>query len=220
MEYKKNVKGERTVAAILDYIFFSIVMALSSLVTLPFFGFEAIMNDPAGGFFNFEATIPYTVANIVIGLVLGFIYYVYVPYAKDGKTFGKMILRVKAIDDLGRNPSLKMHAIRAIMLWEYYISVPLLLVLLAGFFPFMVVLSLSQTLLIIITIIALIMYLAREDSRGLHDLIAGTYIVDERYDADAEVIEAAAKAEDWATIEDSDDDDFMADYDKDDPWER
>ncbi len=225
MEYKKFVKGERVVAVILDFIFYQIAITISSLFAVPFFGWQAFMeftwNGEVGGIGEFtEELIGYMILSAIISLILGIFYYVYVPYKKDGKTLGKVILRIKVVDDIGQNPPFKVHFIRSIAMWGTYLLTPITFVILFNPFAYTVLSGVIGFAMFMLTLIAFLMILFRQDERGLHDLIANTYVVDDRYDPDLKAVEAATQAKDWAQLEDGEDDDFMKDYDKDDPWSK
>ncbi len=224
MEHKKFVKGERIVAVILDFIFYQIAVTISSLFTIPFVGFQTFMdfarNGNIGDIGDYsDAFIAYTIATTIIGLILGILYYVYVPFRKDGKTLGKIILKIKVVDDVGKNPSFKVHFIRSIAMWSTYLLAPVTFVILFNPIAYTVLSAIIGFVTGFLVIVAFLMILFRQDERGLHDFIADTYVVDERYDPDLKAVEAATQAKEWAELEE-DDDDFMKEYDKEDPWSK
>ncbi|GEM_PF-675713 len=232
MHIKQQVKGERTVALIVDYIILQIILFILMLpITLLTIGGQytfitiGVGMDPAGE--DLMSFVIFTLVVAVVSFIVGFIYFAIVPWRMNGRTLGKALLSVKVIDEFGVNPSLKTHALRAIAIWDLYIGIPAAFLALAGFWAYTIVSTLIGFIWFIVMLVAFIMIMARGDERGLHDLIAGTYVVDVRYEADKELVEAATKAGDWADIEGLEDDaDDFIDEDEveqartnDDPWE-
>lgn len=224
MNYKKNVKLERVVAVIIDGIIVGIVSSIFSYGAIALFGdpdsfFDFLIDD-----FNIQNITGMSTSIFFVFTLISFIgalfYYVLIPYKFNGKTLGKMALRIKAIDSLGKNPSLKQHILRAIRVYAYFISIPFLITIFFNDAIYLFVDGFSGILSTVLMIISFFMILGRDDARGFHDLIADTYVVDHNYDPDIALREAATKAQDWVEVEDDADDDIFNTNHTDDPWEK
>ncbi len=222
MNYKKNVKLERVVAVILDGLLVGMVSSIVSFVVMMIFGDGEVFFDFVVDDFNIEnltgMTTPIFALFVLASFIGALFYYVYIPYRFNGQTIGKMAMKIKAIDDLGNNPNLKQHILRAIRVYSYFLSVPFLITLFFNDAIYLFIDSTTSTAATVLMIISFFMILGRDDARGLHDLIAGTYVVDKNYDPDIALREAATQAKEWADIESDEEDDTMVDPD--DPWEK
>ncbi|MFU8786514.1 MAG: RDD family protein [Candidatus Izemoplasmataceae bacterium] len=228
MNYKENVKGERVIAAVLDSIFVGLIVAIPTLIISVSIG---LGNQQGVISWNpFVDEMPqelfwYTFAITIIGVLIGILYYVLIPTINKGQTLGKAILSIKVINEVGENPSFKIHFIRAISIWSDYLAVPLLGLYFVSFVTYTVVSSLVGVVIFFIILISLIMVITDQKSQGLHDRLANTFVVDKRYNPNLEMVEAAVRAKEWADIDQVDEDDpFMNQYsnkDKEkskDPW--
>lgn len=231
---KENVKGERVIAAVLDAIFLSIATFIIGIFVAVGFGIEQTFE-----FFisstemttGVEGLFGYIVATTIVGLVVGFVYYAVIPAKSDGQTLGKKILGIKVINELGENPNLKVHTIRAINIWDVYISVPLLAFYLINFVLYTVLSTIAGLIIFVVVLVSLIMVLTDPKSQGLHDRMVNTFVVDKRYDPNREAREAAASIKDWADVEGEPEEGFMDEFesysnkeekteDEKDPWEK
>jgi uncharacterized RDD family membrane protein YckC len=232
---KENVKGERIIAAILDSIFLSIATGVLSLIVALAFGieqtFEFLISSTDVTVSGSDGFFAYMVATSLVGLVIGFIYYAVIPAKSDGQTIGKKILNIKVINELGENPNLKVHTIRAINIWDVYISVPLLAFYLINFVLYTVLSTIAGLVIFVLVLVSLIMILTDQKSQGLHDRMVNTFVVDKRYDPNREAREAAASIKDWADVEGDSEEAFMDEFeaysnkeeaseDEKDPWEK
>ncbi|MFP4286880.1 MAG: RDD family protein [Candidatus Izemoplasmataceae bacterium] len=232
---KENVKGERIIAAILDGIFLGIATFIVNIVVAVAFGAEQTLN-----FFissndinqSMEGLFSFILVTSIVALVIGFVYYALIPAKSGGQTLGKKLLGIKVINELGENPSLKVHTIRAINIWDVYISVPLLAFYLVNFVLYSVLSTIAGLVILVLVIVSLIMIITDQRSQGLHDRMVNTFVVDKRYDPNREAREAAASIKDWADVEgDSDEEEFMDEFEQysnkedatdeeKDPWEK
>jgi len=224
MHNKRPVKGKRIVAAIIDVLFFTLLTMLIGGIFLPLFGLEVA--DPLefinNGDFDF-GTHPTPVAAVIETITffaIGIVYYAYIPFMKDGKTPGKIIMKIKAIDETGANPSFKRHLARAIELYSYYISVPALVLIFFDLNTFLWVNTIIIAGTFLLFMISLTTIFTRLDERGVHDMIAKTYVVSEDYDPEApEEDDHGTKKLVWDE-DDDEEEDFMKGYEKEDIWKR
>lgn len=222
MEYKK-VPGERIVAAIIDYIFVQIITVIFGLIPVIILGFDATAElfigslNESNGMIEGDLAIAFVLFSYVT--ILGsIIWLVIMPRFMNGQTVGKKIMKIKAINQYGDNPSLWQHFIRSAQNWpNYYLAiivwlmtVDYMLYTVASFFSFFIQIAVFVTL---------IMFLARRDGRGFHDLISGTYVVGVDDNGDRKFAEATAQMSEWAEVVDPDDDGFMEETEKKDEWD-
>ncbi|MFP4077520.1 MAG: RDD family protein [Candidatus Izemoplasmataceae bacterium] len=209
-----SVKGQRLVAAIVDYLIFQLFAFIAGLVLIPFIGIDAIIEASLsvleGGEAN-EDFIQFTVITTLFSIVIGVFYYGVIPAKKKGQTIGKMFFHIKAIDEQGDNPSLAGHLKRAIMLYSLYLGTPALLLIPTDYDAYASTNSLLSFLTSGAVLVSLILLATRSDARGLHDMIAKSYVVDERFATDGQE-EAVNEKEDPLDFN------YDAWEDKDDPW--
>lgn len=86
-----------------------------------------------------------------------------------------------------------------------------------NFIAYIVLAAIVGNLTTIVILVAFIMFLAREDGKGLHDLIANTQVVKVDYDINKQFVEKTSQMGDWAEVVDEDDDGF-GEIKKDDEW--
>ncbi len=223
MSYRFNVTVPRILAAAIDLVILNFLILISQAFYFPFEFFDdgvselQTLNSPN----PLTAIDPSTlIISVFVMLLIGLVLYVYVPYQKDGKTIGKMLMRVKAIDASGNPPSLTQHFLRAIIVYEFYLYV--LIVWLIFIDPELFALAevgvLGITTLAIFFSLSMIIF--SPDGAGFHDLLAKTYVVDENYDPVLEKeVDPTKQRKDWAFQETQDkEDDFLKAYDDRDPW--
>ncbi len=226
MENYQNVLLRRLFAAFFDFVLFQTLWSLSLQLTIPIIGWEAFIDWIVEGEIGIEdevtaAYAAYTIVSALLGVVIGILYYAYVPWIKDGKTLGKTLMGVKVVDGRGRNPSVLKHMARAIMLWGIYVVTPLSFTILIDPLIYTMLTSAAGLLFYTVAFAGLFMLFFRGDSRGPHDLLAETRIVDENFEPSWEMVEPDLRKEDWAAKETIDrKDDFLAEYDERDPWKR
>ncbi|MGM0435598.1 MAG: RDD family protein [Bacillota bacterium] len=173
--------GPRILAALVDYIIHGITIAVLVAIVWAFTGyenaFESIMDYALEGVVS-ETYITYQVISIVSAVVSGFIYYGIVPTLTQGQTIGKKMFNIKALKADGTPPSLGAHLLRAVMLYGTYFSALFSLAILIDDFSAYESLNAPFSYLAsLIVFVSLIMILARNDRRGLHDLLARTHVV-------------------------------------------
>ncbi|MFW6298362.1 MAG: RDD family protein [Bacillota bacterium] len=210
----RAVKGQRLAAAAVDYIILIFTGFIASFLLVPFIGAEAILeaffSAMEGGADN-EGFIQLTVFTTLFELILGLVYYGLIPAKRKGQTIGKMFFHVKAVDEEGENPSLVVHLKRAVMLYSLYLGTPALLLILVDYNAYLATSTLLGFITSGIVLVSLIALSTRSDARGLHDIIAKTYVVDE-YFSPNEDSERPTEKEDPLAFN------YDAWEDKDDPW--
>ena len=126
-------------------------------------------------------SVPYNIAIVVI-LIL---YFALFQKYNNGQTMGKQIMKIKVVNNKdNKNVSLIKYLLRCLPI--YYISIgsiiPLLLNSLILLFVkgkvFYIVSTCINYAFVILGIVTLVMMLTRKDKRGLHDLIAGTKVIE------------------------------------------
>jgi len=222
VNYRRNIVLPRVIAAIVDFILYTFLISLSQAVIRPLQFFDDNITD-----ISFEAPANLAiepsdiVISIIIALIMGLILYVYIPYQKDGKTPGKILMGIRAIDESGNNPKLWQHFLRAIMLYGYVIYLFALVLLFIDVEAFMVFEYAINIGYGIFLLLALGMIIASPDSRGPHDILSKTYVVDENYDPKMNEAPKHHNPTNWAFKEtENEDDDFLSQYDKNSPWDR
>lgn len=220
MRRYKKVSGERVVAALIDYIAMYILGLVVAIVPMLFIGFDNFLDMFIGS--AFEATgdvvsedlILYTMITTYAGVLIGVIYFVLIPWRMNGQTIGKKIMKLKAINEYGENPNLWQHFIRAVQNWNTYFTALIGWIIAVNYLLYSVT-SIFVFVVSIAFLVSFIMMLAREDGRGLHDMIAGTYVVSCNENLDKEFAETTAQMGDWVEVEDKDDDWDRSSNDKD-----
>ncbi len=225
MNYKKHVKLERIVAVIIDGLIVGTISAIFSMGVMYFFSGTDNVLDYFINEFDLQSIAELGSSIYAMHILISFLgaafYYIYVPYRFDGKTVGKMAMRIKAINNEGLNPSFKTHALRAVRMYGYYLSVPFVFILFINHSIYEGINSFAFITSSIIGLISFFMILGRDDERGLHDLIADTFVVDQNYDPEADASEAATQERDWVEGEtEEDEDDGFSLNKNDDPWEK
>ncbi len=126
-------------------------------------------------------SVPYNIAIVVI-LIL---YFVVFQKFNNGQTMGKQIMKIKVVNNSdNKDVSLIKYLLRSLPI--YYISIgaiiPLLLNSLALLFVkgkmFYIVSACINYAFVILGVVTLTIMLSRKDKRGLHDLIAGTKVIE------------------------------------------
>lgn len=200
----KKVPGERLVAAIIDSVIVGIISFIPAGIYFASIGFDSLiesimMPSAIGGVEGLSAT--FQIVTMLSGLIVGVIYFVVIPRKYNGQTLGKKIMNIKAIDEFGNNPTFKNHFLRALQNWGVYTGSIALLLLLINTTVYSIVIVIVSGGVNILTFVSYIMILAQAEGRGLHDLIAGTYVVHAEIDTDKQFIEKTTQMGDWAEVD-------------------
>lgn len=219
----QKVTGERIAAAIIDAVIIGILaIAITVIALIPegFDGFVDMMLGAGGLDDSFEPSdsyLTFLLASTIGELVLGVIYFVLIPFKMNGQTLGKKFLSIKAINEFGENPNLKQHFIRSVQNWSAYFAAPFVFLAYSNYIAYVLVAGLLANIAIILLIVAFIMLIAREDGKGLHDLMANTRVVKVDFDINKKFVEQTSQMSDWAEVVDEDDQGFMENK-QDDEW--
>jgi uncharacterized RDD family membrane protein YckC len=201
----KKVTGERIVAAIIDSIIVSIITSIPTGLLMFRDGFDAFIDNffttSVGGETTFDLGIDFYIYSGIAGIVIGVLYFAYIPYKWNGQTLGKKMMSIKAIDEFGNNPTFGKHILRAIQVWDTYVAFLALPLLFVGVTSYTIVSGLIGGGVGLLVFISLIMLLAKDDGRGIHDSMAGTYIVKSDVDMDKQFVEKTTQMGEWAEVD-------------------
>ncbi|MFW6298906.1 MAG: RDD family protein [Bacillota bacterium] len=200
MDFQKNassVKNNRLSAATLDFIIFVFITSTVSIFLIVFIRLDAFLDAPIHIFQQNPKL--FAIITTLTSLAVGIWYYGVTPTRNKGQTRAKKYYHVKAVDAHGQNPSLAVHLKRAIMLYSHYIGTPLLLLILTGFNLYDTLDFLLDLISWGIVLVSLVLVFNRSDARGLHDMIAKTYVVDEHFSKEGQV-ESPTKKNDSTAI--------------------
>ncbi len=118
--------------------------------------------------------------SMIIEIVVIILYFVVFQYYNNGQTLGKKIMKLRVISNNGDSLSLNQVAYRALIINSVLINMLIVAALLfLGRNYYYYASLLLQIISEIIVIVTLIMIMFRKDGRGLHDIIAGTKVVQE-----------------------------------------
>ena len=118
--------------------------------------------------------------SMIIEIVVIILYFVVFQYYNNGQTLGKKIMKLRVISNNGDSLSLNHVAYRALIINSVLINMLIVAALLfLGRNYYYYASLLLQIISEIIVIVTLIMIMFRKDGRGLHDIIAGTKVVQE-----------------------------------------
>ena len=120
-------------------------------------------------------SIPTSILNIVITIL----YFVIFQYFNNGQTIGKRLLGIKIINKSKEKPTFTQILIRSIIIYGFVTTISSLVILSCCskevYFNTYTYLSSIESILILLSFVVM---LFREDKRGLHDLIAGTSVIE------------------------------------------
>ena len=210
MNTNKSIKGERFVAGLLDSIIVGIIAFIPSIIIGVFFGLDDLISMIMSEVVPTEAVLEseienfsviFTIATMVSSTIVGIIYFVVVPTKWNGQTLCKKMMKIKAIDEFGNNPTFWKHFLRAIQNWGAYVGVVLLPIIFIDYFTHSLISGGIGSLVSLITFISYVLILARTDARGIHDLMTGTFVVHEALDMNQEFVEKATQMGDWAEVD-------------------
>lgn len=121
-----------------------------------------------------------SVVTNCIYLVIGIGYFVIFQYLNNGQTIGKKFMHIKIIDKNGMNVGLREIILRTCIINEILPNIlSLILIIMCGERTFFLGYTMISVIENVFIFVSVVMVLYRSDNRGLHDIIAGTYVVDE-----------------------------------------
>ena len=114
-----------------------------------------------------------------INLVFVFIYFVFIPFFLEGKTFGKAIMKIRVVDEEGNDASIHSLFIRnTILNGLLYLIVSLLCIYLIPGSIYLFVISIFGLIQLILVLFCIFMVLYRKDSVGLHEKLSHTRVIE------------------------------------------
>ena len=120
----------------------------------------------------------YGLSVSVINLVVTFLYFVVFQYMNNGKTVGKMLMKIKVVSKDRKKLKFDQILLRAIIINSILSS--LILVIVLAFASKSVYLSRSRYIQFVdmtLVFASIIMILFKADGRGLHDIIGRTEVI-------------------------------------------
>lgn len=145
------------------------------------------LSNNASGLANLEKQINdlsyevelYSLPVSIINLIIAILYFVVFGYFNNGQTVGKRFLGIKVVNKSNEKPSFVQIVVRSIIIYGLVTTTASLIILgcctkevYLNVFPY---LTYVESILIFISFMFM---LFREDKKGLHDLIAGTNVVE------------------------------------------
>lgn len=118
----------------------------------------------------------YTIGNIIII----FLYFGVFAYVTKGQTLGKKIMGIRIVSNKGNNVKWYQYFIRAFILNGVILNILTLIAVCFKESTYLTIYSAASNFDMILMIILFLMILFYKDGRGLHDILAGTKVVDVR----------------------------------------
>ena len=127
----------------------------------------------------------YTIGTIVIV----FLYFGVFVYFTKGQTLGKKIMNIRIIGNKRQELKLHNYFIRAFILNGIIMNLATLIAICFKESTYLTIYTAASNFDMILTIVIFLMVLFYKDGRGLHDILAGTKVIDVRDEANLEVVE-------------------------------
>lgn len=127
----------------------------------------------------------YTIGNIIII----FLYYGVFVYFTKGQTLGKRIMGIRIVSNKGKKLKLYNYFIRAFILNGVIMNLLTLIAICFKESTYLTIYTVASNFDMILTIVIFLMILFYKDGRGLHDIFAGTKVIDVREENNLEVVE-------------------------------
>ena len=127
----------------------------------------------------------YTIGNIIII----FLYFGVFVYFTKGQTLGKRIMGIKIVSNKGKDLKIYNYFIRAFILNGVILNLCTLIAICFKESTYLKIYSAASNFDLILMIILFLMILFWKNGRGLHDILAGTKVIDVRDEANLEVVE-------------------------------
>lgn len=123
----------------------------------------------------------YTIGNIVIV----FLYFGVFAYWTKGQTLGKKIMNIKIISHNDKKLKITNYLLRAFILNGIIINIITLIAICFKESIYLTIMGYGNNFNMILEMIILVCMLSNSEGRGLHDLIAGTKVIDLKNNLDA-----------------------------------
>lgn len=118
----------------------------------------------------------YTIGNIIII----FLYYGVFVYFTKGQTLGKKIMGIKIVSNKEKELKIYNYFIRAFILNGVILSILTLIAICFKESIYLNIYTIASNFDMILMIVLFLMVLFNKDGRGIHDILAGTKVVDAR----------------------------------------
>ena len=114
-----------------------------------------------------------------INLVFVFIYFVFIPYFMEGKTFGKALMKIRVVDENGGEATIHSLVIRNVVLnGLLYLFLSLLFIYIVPGILYLLMISILGIIQLALVIFSVFMVLYRKDGVGLHERLSHTRVVE------------------------------------------
>lgn len=114
-----------------------------------------------------------------INLVFVFIYFVFIPYFMEGKTFGKALMKIRVVDESGGEATIHSLVIRNVVLnGLLYLFLSLLFINIVPGILYLLMISILGIIQLALVIFSVFMVLYRKDGVGLHERLSHTRVVE------------------------------------------
>lgn len=114
-----------------------------------------------------------------INLVFVFIYFVFIPYFMEGKTFGKALMKIRVVDESGGEATIHSLVIRNVVLnGLLYLFLSLLFIYIVPGILYLLMISILGIIQLALVIFSVFMVLYRKDGVGLHERLSHTKVVE------------------------------------------
>lgn len=133
----------------------------------------------------------YTIGSIIFT----FLYYGVFVYFTKGQTLGKKIMGIKIVSNKGKELKLYNYFIRAFILNGVIFNILVLIAICFKESTYLTIYTVASNFDTILMIVLFLMILFYKDGRGLHDILAGTKVIDVREEANLTVAEEPTKKE-------------------------
>ena len=110
-------------------------------------------------------------------------------YFTKGQTLGKKIMGIKIVSNKGKDLKLHNYFIRAFILNGVIMNILTLIAICFKESTYLTIYTVASNFDMILTIVIFLMILFYKDGRGLHDIFAGTKVIDVREENNLEVVE-------------------------------
>ena len=114
-----------------------------------------------------------------INLVFVFIYFVFIPYFMEGKTFGKALMKIRVVDESGGEATIHSLVIRNVVLnGLLYLFLSLLFIYIVPGILYLLMISILGIIQLALVIFSVFMVLYRKDGVGLYERLSHTRAVE------------------------------------------
>ena len=114
-----------------------------------------------------------------INLVFVFIYFVFIPFFMEGKTFGKALMKIRVVDESGGEATIHSLVIRNVVLnGLLYLFLSLLFIYIVPGILYLLMISILGIIQLALVIFSVFMVLYRKDGVGLHERLSHTRVVE------------------------------------------